>query len=583
MAEIKLTKENQEETTHAWEDLYHDEDKIRVIESYSDDHDETMRVPADLLLDKDELNVVQAVSGIGLQEAITGSTPPAEENIYTPDGFPKLYYWRPEEDDLFFVQGDTTIMARYDKMGFPENLCTYHIVLKHFIKRMPDVLAHMNYFVKFYDTDKEFVMAYLSLKYIIDTKTDVLETKSLKNYILERIMTDSFMDHIEKMVNDLYAINIDTDKNNSYKSTPKITNEQAKVILAVSFTLRLILPACIHYTNVTPTITTKTGYIPCFISIFMDVIKKFEARSIPIYGALCNFVEYRIIKRSGSDRIMLDKKKQIHGENIETYLDKLIKEVIIVKAIYKLDYEQSPVSFFDGIIHRNYRQFKNEKFNSKPVELSSEDIARDNDDFLSHSEAIEMSMYRNNESNPIITKANAEKVMANIRQNFNIPISEEEFEFYMENVKLNPLIQKLLHMFYSRFFHDTTAINLIPRRDVIYLTIILKKFLQFKGMVLIPQLCTATVRGKFKENLIKNRRFNEKYENSTQFQHVLKEKFKYVEQLNPKESPIRKLLSTIINSAFIWVDTNPDINGRENADVDIDTMIDEFETFLLII
>lgn len=511
-----------------------------------------------------------------------------EEVTTTPDGFPKLYYWKPEEEDLFFIQRDprdTTIIARYDKLGFPEKFCTYHILMKHFIKKMPDVLAHMNYFVKFYDTDKEFVMAYLSLKHIIDTKTDVLTTKSLKNYILTRIMTETFMDRIEKMVNDLYALNIDTDKSGSYRSTPKITNEQAKVILAVSFTLRLILPACIHYTNVSPTITTKTGYIPCFINIFMDVIKKFEARSIPIYGPLCNFVEYRIVKRSGSDKIMLDKKKQIHGENIETYLDKLIKEVIIVKAIYKLDYEQSPVSFFDGIIHRNYKQFKNEKFNSKPVELSSEDISRDsdNDDFLSHSEAIEMSMYRNNESNPIITKANAEKVLENIRRDFNVHITDEEFEFYMENVHLNPLIQRLLHMFYSNFFHDTTAINLIPRKDVIYLTVVLKKFLQYKGMVLIPQLCTATVRGKFKENMIKNRRFNEQYENSTQFQHVLKDKFKYVEQLNPKEPPIKKLLSTIINSSFVWVDTNPEINGKENDDIDIDTMINEFETFLLII
>ena len=509
-----------------------------------------------------------------------------EHSMYTADGFPKLYYWNPEPENLFFLPGDTTVIARYDKIneGYDKSFCTYHIILKHFIKRMPDILAHMNYFVEFYDVDKEFVMAYHSLKYIIDTKTDVLTTKSLKNYILERIMTESFMSRIEKMVDDLYEINIDTDKNNSYRSTPKLTNEHAKVILAVSFTLRLILPACIHYTNVSPNITTKTGYIPCFISIFVDIIKKFEERSIPIYGALCNFVEYRIIKRSGSDRVMLDKKKQIHGENIETYLDKLIKEVIIVKAIYKLDYTQSPVSFFDGIIQRNYRQFKNEKFVSKPVELSSEDIKdRDNDDFLSHSEALEMSMYRNNESNPIITKANSEKVMENIRRNFNIHISDEEFEFYYENLKLNSLIQRLLHMFYSNFFHDTTAINLLTRTETVYLTIILKKFLQLKGMVLMPQICTATLRGKFKENLIKNRRFTEKYENSTHFQHVLNEKFAYVESINPKESPIRKLLSTIINSTFIWVDTNEDINGKENDDIDIDIMIDEFQTFLLII
>ena len=518
---------------------------------------------------------------------------PREEERMTPRGFPKLHYWQPDKEDLFFFHDDTMVIARFDKMfddvdgnvdaEYLESLCTYHIILKHFVKRMPDILAHMNYYIKYYDTDKEFIMAYLSLKYIIDTKTKVLTTESLKAYILERIMTEKFMDNIQQMVDDLYLPIIDTDNNGSYRSTPKITNDHAKVILATSFAIRLIMPACIHFTNVSPTITTKTGYIPCFISIFMDIIKKFEARSIPIYGALCNFVEYRILKRCGSDRVMLEKKQQIHGDNIETYLDDLINRVIVVKSLYKIDYEQSVVSYFDGIILKNYMQFKNEKFPSKPVELAAEDLVRDDDDFLSRSEAIEMSIYRRNESNPIITKASSEKVMKNIRRNFNIHISDDEFDFYMENINLNSLIQRMLHMFYSNFFHDTTAINLLTKKDTVYLTIILKKFLQCKGMTLLPQICTATVRGRFKENVIKNRRFTEKYEQSAHFQHVLKSKFKYVEQLNPKESPIRKLLSTIINSSFIWVDPDERINGKTNDDIDIDTIIDEFETFLLII
>ena len=256
-----------------------------------------------------------------------------------------------------------------------------------------------------------------SLKYIIDTKTRYLTTKSLKSFIMDRVMTETFMDRIIKMVDDLYVINIDTDKNNSYHSTPKITNDHARVILAVSFAIRLLMPACIHFTNVTPTIESRTGYIPCFQTIYMAIIRKFEQKTqTPIYGALCKFIEYRVIKRSNSDKTILDKKQQIHGDNMMTYLDHLIHEVIIVKSIYKLDYEQSVVSFFDAIIQKNYRQYKSEKFASKPVELSSEDQQKDSDDFLSHAEAIEMSMYRIDESNSIITKINSEKVMKNIRR-----------------------------------------------------------------------------------------------------------------------------------------------------------------------
>lgn len=508
-----------------------------------------------------------------------------EKSIYTKSGHIKLHEWEPENEDIFFFQDGQVVIGRFDEILGDKSveLNTFHIILNHFVSRMPDITKHMNYFLKFYDTDKEFLMAYLSLKFNIDTKTKILTTRIMRELILKQIMTDTFMDNIQRMVDDLYVINIDTDKGCNYRSTPKITNDIAKVILAVSFTIRLLMPACIHFTNVCPAIETRTGYIDCFINIFMAIIKKYEARTIPIYGAICSFVEYRVNKRSNSDALMLEKKKQIHGDNLETYLTHLIHEVLIVKSIYKIDYDQSVVSYFDGIIQKNYKQFKSEKFKSKPVELSSEDAQKDSDDFLSHAEAIEMSIYRIDETNPILTKANANKVMEQIHRNFNIPISDDEFEFYLENVKLNETSQKLLHMFYSSFFHDSTAINLIPREDIIYLLIILKKFLQMKGLKILPQICTATVRGKFKENVIKNRRFVEKYESSAFFQHELKEKFKYVEQLNSKESPTRKTLSTIINSTFEWVDFDPRINGHVNDDVDIDIIINDYEMFLLII
>lgn len=530
-------------------------------------------------------------------------TPDIKEEISIPEGapkkildHPKLHEWEPSEEDEFFVQDGASVIAKYERISeigtHDDTLCTYLILLQHFVARMPDILKHINYFLKFYDTDHEFLIAYLSLKFIIDTRARVMTTKTLRSYIVERIMTDTFMDNIQRMVDDLYTINIDTDKGGNYRSTPKITNEHAKVILAISFTIRCIMPACIHFSNVCPAVfenpeggqKKKTGYINCFITIFTAVIRMFEKRSIPVYGAIRKFVEYRVNKRSNSDAAMLSKKKQIHGDNLETYLTSLINEVLIVKSIYKIDYDQSVVSYFDGIIMKNYKQFKSEKFKSKPVELSSEDTKDGkDDDFLSHAEALEMSIYRIDETNSILTKANSMKVLERIRRDFNIHIDQDEFDFYNENVKLNEISQKLLHMFYSNLFHDSTAIILIPRDDIIFLLITLKKYLQMKGMVLLPQVCTATVRGKFKENVIKNRRFNEKYDESAMHKHQLKEKFKYVEQINPKESHPKKTLSTIINSTFEWVDYNPEINGKVNDDIDMDTIIYEYEMFEMLI
>ena len=498
-----------------------------------------------------------------------------------------LNEWVPTKDEMYFtVDDNSNACANYFASILKINHTqfeTFIIIKKHYIERMSDILHHINYFINFYDVNREYCMSLLSVKYLVDTRQSSMTQKAFKKLILDRIITPTYVANIKRMVHDLYTVNIDTDVNGDYRSTPKITNAHAKVILAVSFSIRTILPICIHFTNISSSITTKRDYIPFFDSIFMDVITEFEKNDTEIYSAICRFIAYRISRKYNSDIPMWEKKKQVHGANYETYLDELIHEVILVKSLYKIKYDSSVVSYFDGIIQKNYLQFKSENYKAKPVEISSEDFQNDSDDFLTHSESLEMSMYRIDESNIIINEVNNENVMRQIHEHFNIDISDEEYEFYMDNIHLNRLTQVLIHAFYSRFFRDTKAVQLLPKSDVVYLIIVLKKYLQLSGMVILPQILTATVCGKFKENVIKNYRFIEKYKTSAIYQNVIEDKFKYVRELNSKEDPIIKLLSIIINSVFTFVDPDPEINGKRCEDIQNDLIIDEFLRFLSII
>lgn len=498
-----------------------------------------------------------------------------------------LNEWVPTKDEMYFtVDDNSNACANYFASILKINHTqfeTFIIIKKHYIERMGDILHHINYFINFYDVNREYCMSLLSVKYLVDTRQSSMTQKAFKKLILDRIITPTYVANIKRMVHDLYTVNIDTDVNGDYRSTPKITNAHAKVILAVSFAIRTILPICIHFTNISSSITTKRDYIPFFDSIFMDVITEFEKNDTEIYSAICRFIAYRISRKYNSDIPMWEKKKQVHGANYETYLDELIHEVILVKSLYKIKYDSSVVSYFDGIIQKNYLQFKSENYKAKPVEISSEDFQNDSDDFLTHSESLEMSMYRIDESNIIINEVNNENVMRQIHEHFNIDISDEEYEFYMDNIHLNRLTQVLIHAFYSRFFRDTKAVQLLPKSDVVYLIIVLKKYLQLSGMVILPQILTATVCGKFKENVIKNFRFIEKYKTSAIYQNVIEDKFKYVRELNSKEDPIIKLLSIIINSVFTFVDPDPEINGKRCEDIQNDLIIDEFLRFLSII
>lgn len=498
--------------------------------------------------------------------------------------FVELKDWAPTPDQIYFIYEDEVVKARFDKFLNMEHaqFSTFYITKKHYKERMTDVVHHLNYFLTYYDTDKEFFISMLSLKFMVDNNFQMTQ-KLFKSLIMRRIITPSFINKVKAMANDLYTININTDKEGKYKSTPKITNDHARVILAVSFCIRFILPLCIHYSNVAVCISDNKDYIACFDKIFMDIITAFEKDDYPIYSVICKFVKYRVDRTHTADGPIWEKKKQLYGINYETYLEDLIHEVIIVKSLYKLAYDRSIVSFIDGIISHSFTHFKYENFKFKPVEIDADDGGNDNDDYLSHAEALEMSVYRIDESNMIINDVNIDWCMKDLRMRFNVPISKDEFNFYMKNCVLNNMTQMLLHSFYSKYFDDSNAIYTISKKYTIELMIRMKKFLLGKGMVILPQICTAKVRGKFKENVIKNSKFIEKFNSSAVYQKIICTKFRYIKELNPKEDPIIKRLSTIINSQFELVDYDPRLNGMVYDNINLDKIIDEFLLFLSII
>jgi hypothetical protein len=505
------------------------------------------------------------------------------ENFIT--NAPDLLSWKSSKDDIYYVYENDVVRALYEeRFNLKPNtiLSTYLINKNHYKDRMSDVVDHINYFLTFYDEEKELFISTLSVKFMIDQNPH-LKQSTFKDLVMSRIITDSLMGKIKLMAHNLYTININTDKEGKYKSTPKITNDQAKQLVALSFCTRLILPLCIHYSNINVNFKEKRDYIYCFNKIYLEIIEKFEKDDIKIFNSLCKFVKYRVDRSHSQDLLIWRKKAQLYGITKNLYLEELIHEVIIVKSLYKLTYNRSVVSFIDGIIFSYHLNFKHENFKYKPVEIDSEESSSDSDDYLSHAEALEMSIYRIDESNAMINDVNAKKVIHTIEEKFNIEIPDDEFKFYYNNIKINTITQLFLHAFYSRYFKNSYAIYNLNKIETIRLLIYMKKYFQLRGMNLIAQVITARVKGRFKDNSIKNSKFIEKLQTSSVYTNIIKTKFRYIQELNPKEDLIIKKLSTIINSSFEFTDYNECINSIVYDDVNVDIIIDEFLLFLSII
>lgn len=496
---------------------------------------------------------------------------------------PMLDGWTPKPDQKFVEFKGDYIQAHFEKLDLhPENkLCIFIIKKLHYKARANDICNVLNYFLSYFDKKWELFDALLRVKYFIDQRPN-MSLKAFRKLIIDEVVTKDFVNRIKEMTNHLYTLNIDSDTEGKYKNTPKITNDQARLIVGVSFAIRCILPICIHFSDTNNNFVYKKEYIPCFDKITMKVIRKFEKDDIPVFNAIEKFVKYRIDRYWKQDQRICFKKKQLYGMTQELYLEEMIHEVILVKSLYKLDYNRSVVSYIDGVIFRYHGNFKIENFKVKPIEIDQNENQGDDSERLSHAEAIEMSVYRVDESNALINEVNAIEVLESIRKRLNVDIEEGELDFYYDRIRISPITKLILETFYTRFFHDPNATLGLERPVIIELLVRLKKYLLLRNMVLLPQLCTARVKGKYRENTIKNSKFIEKVKTSNLWNNIIEDMYTHIEDLSTKDDILLKKFSVFINCQYEIVDFNGPDDGLIYEDFDQDQFIEEFSLFLSI-
>lgn len=510
---------------------------------------------------------------------------------------PELVDWQCDPDKTFYVYENGVVKARYDKLfGTAETpLMVYHIEKKHYKVQMPDIVHHLNYFLTFFDAEKELFLSMLSVKSIVDQHLDIAE-KDFIYFVLTRIITDSFVRKCKSMARYLYKVNVNTDPDGKYRTSPKITNEQAKQMVALSFCFRFILPLCIHFSNVGNcfiVIDEKTKkpkretYLPCFDRIFQKIIKRFEENDTRILVPMERFICHRAEKQYQNNKTTFGQKEMLRGDSPELYIDTIIHEVIFVKSLYKLDYTKSCVSFFDGIIGKYGKHYTIENYHSKPMEIDSPDTTRDSDERPSRAESIEMAVYRVDESIPMIDTVNRKNVLTQIMYRINaIGISKDspEFAFYLEHIRFSEVSSYIFDSFYAPKFKDSYAAYGLSREDKVILQMYLKKFFEVNQMPILAQITTANIRGKYRENTVKNAKFVEKITSNPVYEQIVSTKFRYVRELDGKGGdPIVRKMAGILNCTFEFVDTDPEINGFVMDDIDVDQLINEVLIFLSII
>ena len=174
----------------------------------------------------------------------------------------KINTWKPTSNQIYVEPDGKIFICNFDKILQQPKLSKYN---KFYIKKgsyenQLDIITHYtNFFIANYDTDEELIAAYLKIKFAIDEEQRFNKDNmdALISFIYEVLFTDTIIEKIKVMVEENYLDDIETDseeKKRKYQKNEKkhlesleFTNQHIKILLCISFAMKIMCPAMLHY------------------------------------------------------------------------------------------------------------------------------------------------------------------------------------------------------------------------------------------------------------------------------------------------------------------------------------------------
>ena len=160
-----------------------------------------------------------------------------------------------------------------------------------------------------------------------------------------------------------------------------------------------------------------------------------------------------------------------------------------------------------------------------------------------------------------------------IKRDIDVPISDEEIDYYITHHKPDKIQIQLVSAYYTKYFGSYRDLNLLTRRDYITLLLLLKKKLLIElgyetdengeiHYASLPYILTGNLVDKVNTRIIRNNKFIAKIEESYMYNELITKKYALLESIKPES--IKQLLSSIVNTRFKYVTWEyPELIGTE--------------------
>lgn len=462
---------------------------------------------------------------------------------------------------------------------------TFEIGRKAFRNQISQSAQYLSYFTEFYDKEKELMTLYINLKKMIDDGAHSLTVPEYKKHLFGKMFRDyNIKEKIYQLVEDNYYIDItiDPESGRRFDDPDDFTNEEAKMLLAISFAHKIVMPPTEQYLK-TNTIYDKDdiNLVNLMPSLFIDLFYKvgdrygnYEADTLQY--KIYRFAEKRVTKHYKGNKKLWVQHAALRGMTEAVSLDNLMMNSILSDNFFKLNFSFALTKFLKAVIGNSlHHTIVQSTYKYDPVRVTNEK----GPDGLSSIDKLNQVSMKLDMSKIIKAYKTLEQVTERLEKEYG-PVSEEELDFYMTRLGImDKFHNDLVNYNFAKEFQGFTELKIASARHVIKFVVICKRQLTKLGFSQLQWLISSLLQGKLSNRLLQNNKFIDKLKKSSLYQHLVNDKYSF-SITGFKDDPILKMISRVLNNAYTFVEYDqPELTG-ERIVFDDDIISDELLLFI---
>ena len=304
-----------------------------------------------------------------------------------------------------------------------------------------------------------------------------------------------------------------------------------------------------------------------------------------MYNKLYAYVKTKVSENEVNNSKMYDQ-RAIFGDDLVNVINYFVKKILIADTMMKYkfneiwdkttkSYKENIVGFNKTVVKYQLMYYLKAQYIKNPSEITS----TKNSEGLSSVDKFLMNQNKIDEGSVILSEINIKCTISMIRELIDVPLSEEEIQYYMDNHKPDYIQVQLVYAYYTKFFGSYRDLNLLRFRDYIILLLLLKKKLLIDlgyeedvdgelHYAALPYIISGNVLDKVNTRIIRNNTFITELFNNSDYNELMNSKYDLLSTINNES--IISILSGIINTKFTYVTYEAqDLLGKEiNYNVD---------------